>query len=285
MRNYLQDYRILSCHSLKEAVLALQETPTPVPIAGGTDIMVYLNYHRLPVGTYLDLTSIPELKTSIEIREKEVVFSALTTYMDVRLNSFFASNMQMLSQAAQVVGSIGIQTRGTWAGNIANASPAADGVPALMAYDASLILVCASGEREVSLADFYHGYKKMDRKQQEIISKIKIPIPQIKSREYYRKVGERKAQAISKVILAGRLALDEQKKIQHIRIVYGSVMPYTYRSRTTENLLLGKELTQDTIHQAVRQIGEELKPIDDVRSTAHYRRKVAQNLLQEFLEG
>ncbi|NUM36658.1 MAG: FAD binding domain-containing protein [Candidatus Brocadiae bacterium] len=283
MRNYLQDYCVVSCPSLQEALMALQGTPAPIPMAGGTDLMVYLNYRRLPAGSYLDLFNIPELKQGIQIQDNKVVFSALTTYMDVRMHPYFQNNMKLLLHAAKVVGAIGIQTRGTWAGNIINASPAADGVPALMVYDAKITLASAYNERQVLLSDFYHGYKKMDRSPQEIITKITIPIPQTKDHEYYRKVGERKAQAISKVILAGRLSLDGQKKIQSIRIVYGSVMPYTYRSNKTEELLLGNELNHKLIQEAVSLIGKELQPIDDIRSTALYRRKVAQNLLEEFL--
>ena len=283
MRNYLADYQVVNCASLPEALALLAQSPAPIPIAGGTDLMVYLNYHQLPAGTYLNLHAIPELRSRISVDAQQVTLSALTTYMDVRRHSFFRENMTMLAEAAAVVGAPGIQSTGTWAGNIVNASPAADGVPALMVYDAEVILTSSQGERRVLLANFYRDYKQMDRRADELLTAIVMPRIN-NSKQYYRKVGERKSQAISKVLLAARLEQDAATAaITDARIVYASMMPYCYRCRTIETMLTGQRLSPQLISAAVQQLDQELRPIDDIRSTARYRLKVAGNLLEEFL--
>lgn len=284
MKNYLNDHAMISCESLHEALEKMASPQPPIPFAGGSDLMVALNFGKLPAGTYLNLHSIKELHRPIQISDREVIFSALTTYMDVRTHPLFQTELCLLRQAATVVGAPTIQSRGTWVGNIANASPAADGVPALMVYDAELILSSLAGQRRVALADFYTGYKQTQRRPDELITEIRIPLNPHNHYEYYRKVGERRAQAISKVLLAGRIYINNNNStISSARIVYGSVMPYTYRMRSLETLLCQQAITPELIQIALSLVQNELKPIDDIRSTAHYRLKVAQNLLEEFL--
>ena len=211
-----------------------------------------------------------------------VILGALTTYRDVRISSV-RHRFPMLALAAREVGALAIQSRGTWVGNIANASPAADGVPALMAYDAEIELTSKDERRIVPLSGFYRGYKQMDRRANELITAIHLPIPRPGWREYFRKVGARRFQAISKTLLAGRILLGEDHTVEDIRMVLASVAPYTLRTVQTENVLRGRQLTPELIEEAAEAIQDEIRPIDDVRSTEAYRRQVTSNLVREFL--
>ncbi|MBI4178862.1 xanthine dehydrogenase family protein subunit M [bacterium] len=285
MRSYLAEFSVISPRSLDEALWALKQRPAPAPIAGGTDLMVLLNAGQLPPGAYLNLHSIPELRRPIEFVNGEACFGALTTYADARRHPEIRKRLPMLCLAAREIGALQIQSRGTWAGNIVNASPAADGVPALMAYDAAVELSSASGVRSVALADFYSGYKQTARRPDELVTAIRIPVPEKEAVQYYRKVGTRKFQAISKVLLAGIMVLGKDRRIKKIRLVYASVMPYTYRARAVEAVLEGRVPDGAAIKAAVAALRSELKPIDDVRSTAAYRLRVACNLLEEFLSA
>src|SRR5262249_6559849 len=154
---------------------------------------------------------------------------ALTTYRDVRINGDVTKQLPMLALAAREVGALAIQNRGTWAGNIANASPAADGVPALMAYDAEVELTSKIGRRLVPLSSFYRGYKQLDRRREELITAIQVPVPSPGWREYFRKVGSRRFQAISKTLLAARILFGRDQIVDDIRMVFASVAPYTLR--------------------------------------------------------
>ncbi|OGH55943.1 MAG: hypothetical protein A3G34_01990 [Candidatus Lindowbacteria bacterium RIFCSPLOWO2_12_FULL_62_27] len=299
MKSSIADFAVISPRTLAEALASLRQTPPPVPLAGGTDIMVLLNAGQLEPGVYLNLYSVPELRRPIEVSAGvrdagtwgaggadppgEVRLSALTTYADVRRHAEVRRLLPMLPLAAREIGAVQIQSRATWAGNIANASPAADGVPPLMAYDATVELSSAAGVRQVALSEFYSGYKQTARRPDELITGIRIPVPAPGSIDYFRKVGTRKFQAISKVLLAGLVELGGSREIRKIRLVFASVMPFTYRARKTESVLEGRRLEPGAVSLAVETLRTELKPIDDIRSTARYRLKVACNLLEEFL--
>jgi CO/xanthine dehydrogenase FAD-binding subunit len=189
----------------------------------------------------------------------------------------------MLALAAREVGSLAIQSRGTWAGNIINASPAADGVPALMAYDAEVELASKSGRRRVLLSRLYRGYKQMDRRPDELVVAIHARIPEPGWVEYYRKVGARRFQTISKTLLAGRILLNADRVVQDIRLVFASVAPFTLRAVETENLVRARRLSPELIAEAAKVIQDEIHPIDDIRSTENYRRRVTSNLVSDFL--
>ena len=183
-------------------------------------------------------------------------------------------------------------------GNIANASPAADTPPALLVYDAELELVSASGTRRLPYGSFHRGYKKMDLAPGELIARIHLPSRHLPPeggspespeggrdgtwRDYYRKVGTRRAQAISKVCFAGSILL-EGDTLKDVRIALGSVAPTVVRATLTEDLLRGKALDAASITIAEKALASEIAPIDDIRSTARYRGRVAGNLLREFL--
>ena len=190
----------------------------------------------------------------------------------------------MLCQAASETGGLAIQNRGTLGGNIVNASPAADSPPALLAYEADLELVSTKGSRWISYQTFHTGYKKMAIRPDELLTRIRLPRSNNTLKHYYRKVGTRKAQAISKVCLAA-VARAEGKRIDEIRISLGSVAPIPLRCLKTENLLRDQELDRSLIAAAAAELAREIVPIDDIRSTKNYRLRISQNLLADFLES
>ena len=188
----------------------------------------------------------------------------------------------MLCQAASETGGLAIQNRGTLGGNIINASPAADSPPALLAYDAEIELMSTSGSRWLPYQGFHTGYKQMHIGPDELLTRIRVARDTAGLTHYYRKVGTRKAQAISKVCFAavGKL---EQDRIENVRIAVGSVAPIVVRCIQTENALRGQSNDEQLIKNACATLLQEISPIDDIRSTANYRLQVAKNLLIDFL--
>jgi CO/xanthine dehydrogenase FAD-binding subunit len=259
-----------------------QEPGVWKPFAGGTDLMVLLEAGKLAHRRFLSILKFPELH-GIEVTLEHVMLGALTTYTETRRNEIFSREFSLLSRAAAETGSIATQNRGTLGGNIANASPAADSPPALLVYDAELELVSASGSRWVPYHGFWTGYKQTGLRNDELIRRIRLPRTTAGWQHYYRKVGTRRAQAISKVCFAAAARM-EAGQFADVRIALGSVAPTVLRAVETENALRGENLTPATLRAAQDVLAHEIAPIDDVRSTARYRRKIAQNLLAEFCE-
>jgi CO/xanthine dehydrogenase FAD-binding subunit len=270
--------------TLDDALALLREGPGVWrPFAGGTDLMVLLEAGKLEQRKFFSIRHLKELRGVTEV-DGEVRVGALTTYTDVRRSELLQQNFPMLGQAARETGGIAIQNRGTVGGNIANASPAADTPPALLAYGAEVELVSAEGTRRVPYADFHTGYKQTVMRADELIAAVVLPRPRGGARHFYRKVGTRRAQAISKVCFAA-LAEVEGDSLAEVRVALGSVAPVVLRCRRTEEALRGRVLDGDSTRAALGEIIREVAPIDDVRSTARYRTRVAQNLLREFLSG
>jgi CO/xanthine dehydrogenase FAD-binding subunit len=271
------DYELVKAKNLDHALELLGDWK---PFAGGTDLMVLFESGKLPHKRFVNIWALPELK-GIEETADYVTLGALTTYTQVQAHPALRREFPMLCQAARETGGIATQNRGTLGGNIANASPAADSPPALLAYDAELELVSARGSCWVPYHGFHTGYKQMILREDELVRRIRLPRV-LNRRHYYRKVGTRRAQAISKVCFAG-VARIEGDEVRDIRIALGSVAPTVIRCLKTETLLTGQKLRPDLIEAAKAQLAKEIIPINDMRSTAHYRLRVAGNLLQEFL--
>src|SRR5436190_5962513 len=203
MRAYLPAYELILPATLNEALDVLaRDNAQWKPFAGGTDLMVLLEAGKLPHKNYVNIWNLKELR-GIEVTDDQVTLGALTTYTEVQDHSVLQTEFPMLCQAARETGGIAIQNRGTVGGNIVNASPAADSPPALLAYDAELELISKAGERRVPYSSFHRGYKQMDIRADELLSAIHLPRSRSERVHYYRKVGTRKAQAISKVCFAG----------------------------------------------------------------------------------
>jgi CO/xanthine dehydrogenase FAD-binding subunit len=253
------------------------------PFAGGTDLMVLLEAGKLPHRTYLNIWNIPELR-GIAASADHIELGALTTYTEVRRHEILAREFPLLCRAAAETGSVATQNRGTLGGNIANASPAADSPPALLVYDAEIEIVSASGQRWIPYHRFHSGYKQMDLQPSELIRRIRMPRNKHAWKQYFRKVGTRRAQAISKICLAAAARV-EAGKIADVRIVLGSVAPTVVRATRAEERLRGRQPDAETVKATQDALASEIAPIDDFRSTSRYRRAVARNLLAEFIES
>ncbi len=282
MRSFLPAYDLQAPRSLAEALALLEREPGVWKLfAGGTDLMVLFEAGALPHRKFLGLWHLSELK-DIEVAAEQVMLGALTTYSQILGSATLQREFPLLCQAARETGGVATQNRGTLGGNIANASPAADSPPALLVYDAELELVAARGSRWVPYQGFHTGYKQMNLRSEELISRIRLPRSRMPWKQYYRKVGTRKAQAISKVCFAG-LAEVEGDTVRDIRIALGSVAPTVIRCVKTEAALRGQKIGAAALDDAKAALAEEISPIDDFRSTARYRLQVAQNLLGDFL--
>ena len=251
------------------------------PFAGGTDLMVLLEAGKLDHRNYINIWGLKELR-EIEVTDTHVTLGALTTYTEVQANPVLRREFPMLCQAASETGGLAIQNRGTLGGNIVNASPAADSPPALLAYDAEIELLSTRGSRWLPYQGFHTGYKQMHIAGDELLAGIRLPRNTSDLTHYYRKVGTRKAQAISKVCFAA-VGRTDHGLIAETRIAVGSVAPIIVRCVQTENMLRGQKPDDETIESACASLSREISPIDDIRSTAKYRVQVAQNLITDFL--
>jgi CO/xanthine dehydrogenase FAD-binding subunit len=284
MRSFLPDYDLLAPRSLRDALEMLAANPGSLcPFAGGTDLMVLLEFGRLPYRRFISLWQLDELRAT-DVGGDAVVVGALTTYTDVLRHPVLREEFPLLCAAAAETGGPATQNRGTIGGNIANGSPAADTPPALLVYDAELELVSVRGERRVRYDRFHTGYKAMDLAPDELIRAIRLPRGRSTWVQRYRKVGTRGAQAISKICFAA--AVDVQDGlVRDVRIALGSVAPTVVRARRCERALAGKVIGPKSIEAARAAIAKDVAPIDDMRSTAAYRTRVAKNLLDEFLQS
>ncbi len=256
------------------------------PLAGGTDLMVPFAAGTLPFTRFLNLWGLDELR-GIEISPENISLGALTTYADVRSHSLLRAEFPNLVQSARVTGAMAIQNRGTLAGNIANGSPAADTPPSLLAYGAEVQLQSLAGSRWVPYESFHTDYKQTVMLPEELITRIRLPRTTGDTFHFFRKVGTRKAQAISKVCLAA-YARAEEGRVAEFRLGMGSVAPVPLRALTTEMLIQGQRLEaldDHSIAEAKQALLEDIRPIDDIRSTASYRRKVSANVLGQLLEA
>jgi CO/xanthine dehydrogenase FAD-binding subunit len=282
MRAYVPSYDLRVPVSLSETLALLAREPGVwKPFAGGTDLMVLLEAGKLPHKRLLSLSKLDDLR-GIEVAADFVILGAMATYAEIQKHPVLQAEFPLLCAAARETGSVAVQNRGTLGGNIVNASPAADSPPALLVYDAEIELVSQRGARWLAYHSFHTGYKKMQIAGDELLRAVRLPRREKSWRQYYRKVGTRRAQAISKVCFAGA-AFVERGAIRDIRIALGSVAPLVTRVLKTENTLRGNAITPLLMTTAMETLAREIVPIDDIRSTSRYRLRVAQNLLEEFL--
>jgi CO/xanthine dehydrogenase FAD-binding subunit len=273
-----------AARTLDDALTLLAHDP-PLwrPFAGGTDLMVLLAAGTLTHQQFVSIWGIAELRR-ISTTPDAVAIGGLATFTDLLRSDLIRAEFPLLHQAAGEIGSVANQNRATLAGNIANASPAADAPPALLVYDAELELASVRGRRRVSYEAFHRGYKQMDLGHDELIVAIRLPRRSDRRVQYYRKVGARRAQAIAKVCFAGAAEMRNGRPAD-LRLAFGSVAPTVIRATQTEAALRGVDLTRESIDSAIESLAADLSPIDDIRSTARYRHRVAANLLKEFCSG
>ena len=263
--------RLLTPSSVRDALRMLDGERGLTPMAGCTDLYVALNFGTLKETSFLNLWELDDLRR-IEVRGTVLSIGALCTYTDLINSRAVRSKLPMLVAASQEVGGPQIQNRGTIGGNVANASPAGDTLPVLAASDAMVLVKSLHRERRVPFGEFYTGYRRSVLRDDELIAALEIPA--VKGRQWFRKVGTRAAQAISKVVMA---AVDPGRG-RAPRVAVGSVAPTVVRLPSTEAALAAGASIDDARHVLL----DEISPIDDIRSTAEYRRRVAANLLADF---
>lgn len=257
--------------TLAEALETRAAHPDAVPIAGGTDLCVHWPERTLTDDRdWLDLSDVEELRAR-HWTEEELVLGAGSTYWEVIGDREIASAFPLLVRAARLVGAVQVQARGTWGGNVVNASPAADGVPVLMAYDASVEVRSIERVSRIRLDDFYLGYKKVRLARDELLTTIHVP-RRAYDFEWFEKVGSRSAQAITKVGVA------VTRRENEWRVVANSVAPTVVRCRAVEELLAEQRPVSRPADLAPA-IASDVSPIDDVRSTAWYRSEVLSRIL------
>jgi CO/xanthine dehydrogenase FAD-binding subunit len=282
---------VTSPRTLAEAYAAMRVEPGTTddaaasvvrPIAGGTDLMVALTGELgPPPDRIVDLWAVDALR-GITVDDGSLVLGALTTYAEIRRSALVREHLPILVEAAATIGAAQIQERGTLGGNIANASPAGDTLPVLLAADAVMELGSARGTRSVPATAFWTGYRQTPLAPDELVERIRVPLPPGRVMRF-RKVGTRRAQSISKVVLASARQTDEGGRWHDVRIALGSVAATPIRASRTEAVLEGSVLTPELADRAAATLAAELDPIDDVRSTAAYRRVVAARILHRML--
>ena len=268
MQGTIAERQLLEPRSLTDALTMLSHEGPLVPMAGCTDLYVALNFGTLRPTRFLNLWNLDGLR-GIEARGAMLRIGALVTYSDIITSGLIRRRLPMLAAASREVGGVQIQNRGTIGGNVANASPAGDTLPVLLAADAVVVLRSVSGTRRVPMTSFYTGYRQTAARPDELI--VAFEVPAVRGRQWFRKVGTRAAQAIAKIVVAG--VWDKKP-----RLAIGSVAPTPLRLSQTEQALG----TGASLADAQDLLQREIAPIDDLRSTAEYRRQVAANLLAQF---
>ena len=266
MKGLVSGLELLQPTSVRNA-LELMAQNRVVPLAGATDLFVALNAGTLEGNRFLNLWSLRPLRR-IMVQDGMLSIGALATYSAIIASRLVRRHLPILAAAAREIGGVQIQNRGTLGGNVANASPAGDTLPVLAVVEATVVLQSLEGTRRVPFTGFYTGYRKTVRRPDELI--VALEIPTVGTGQWFRKVGTRAAQAISKVVMAA-------VRSPVPRVALGSVAPTVVRLPRTEALL-----ARGDIESAVAELEREIQPIDDLRSSADYRRAVAGNLLRRF---
>jgi len=268
VRTGISSLELLQPRTVREALRMMLDEGPLTPLAGCTDVYVGLNFGTLPAKKFLDLWPLDVLRT-IRVSGGVLSIGALATYTEILRSALVRRRIPILAAAAREIGGVQIQNRGTLGGNIANGSPAGDSLPVLAVAEATLLLASAGGERRVPFHSFYTGYRQSVLRSDELIAAVEIP--RLEGRQWFRKVGTRAAQAISKVVMAG-------VRSDRPRLSLGSVAPTVVRLPQTEAVLAAGA----GIAECRRTLEAEIQPIDDLRSTAEYRRRVSGNLLVQF---
>jgi len=282
MRGNPDAHAMVAPGTLRAVLELLADAPGEwTPIAGGTELMVAHAAGRLASAKLVSLWGIPELRF-IHSDADKISIGAGATFRDLREHAGIAEHLPLMGKAGSWIGSIANQSRATVGGNLVNGSPAADSSPAFLVYDAEIELVSVRGSRRIPYSDFHTGYKRNAMAPDELLFAVHMPLRFARHRQYLRKVGTRRAMAISKVALAATAIVDVGN-VSEIRLAAASLAAFPARLYKTEAALLGRPIDARTIEAAREAMLAEAKPIDDIRSTAEYRRRVGVNLLEEFL--
>lgn len=273
-----------SARSLAEAYAVLAERPRGLKVlAGGTDLMVQVNA-RVGLerfGAVLDIWKVPELR-GVAREGGTLRLGALTTYSELVRSPLVLEALPALGEVSREVGALAIQNRGTLGGNVCNASPAGDTLPVLLAAGAGLVLGGPRGERTVPADEFFLGYRKTALAADELLLRIDVPALAAGEKLVYRKVGTRRAQSISRTLVAVRAGV-AGGTLAGVRIAAGCVAPVPLRCRRAEGAIAGRTPDAAALAAVRAALESDIAPIDDLRATAEYRRQVTGNVLERLL--
>ncbi|HUX45551.1 MAG TPA: FAD binding domain-containing protein [Terracidiphilus sp.] len=282
MRGDAEAHELTAPGSLEAVLSILAEAPGEWTLmAGGTELMVAHAAGKLRATRLVSLWGIADLRF-VQTSAESVAIGAGATFTDLRTHAAIAAEFPLLAKAASWIGSIANQNRATLGGNLVNGSPAADSSPALLAYDAEVEMASVRGRRRMAYAGFHTGYKQNAMAADELLYAIHLPRRFGRHRQYLRKVGTRRAMAIAKVALAATTRVRDGV-VKEIRLGAASLAPFPARLYGTEAALAGQAVNREIMQAARQALLKEARPIDDIRSTAEYRVRVAANLLDEFL--
>lgn len=285
MRSFISDYEMKTEPTLEETLKTLSAQPGFWKIfAGGTDLMVLFEAGKLQHKNFLNITSFKELQL-IQSRSDEIHIGALATYSQIQAHPIIQQEFPLVVRSGWVTGAKAIQNRGTLGGNIANASPAADTPPSLLAYGAQVELMSLGGTRRIPYEQFHLDYKKTQLRADEIISAVILPRAQNWTHHYYRKVGTRSFQSISKAAFSAAAQI-ENRVVKQVQIGLASVGPTPLRALVLEKLLIGQKLIKGNLNfdQALVDFEKSVTPLDDIRSTAVYRKTIVTRVAKQFIE-
>ena len=268
--------------SLSELWSVLERNPQSSVYAGGTDLLVKIRSGHAQPQHVICLERLPELKGIHDERET-IRIGATTTFAELSRNQAIQVDFPVFLQAIQTLGSPAIRAQGTIGGNICTASPAGDTLPVLSILDADLELLSRNSSRWIPFQEFMIGPGKTIQINHEILASIRIRRPREFNIHHFEKVGKRNALACALASLAVILRISRNGIVEKVKMAWGSVGPTIMRCPEAEDYLLGKELSQKTLAEAAQCVRQAISPIDDVRSTADYRRRVAGNLLFRLL--
>jgi xanthine dehydrogenase small subunit len=264
--------------STEKAFEFLSENSKTLIVSGATDIGVRVNKGMQLPGRILDLNRVDEL-TKIELKDGKLLIGARASWTAVE--AAYRDLVPSFYKVLNVFGSPQIRNVGTIGGNIINASPIADSLPFLHVMDAELVLRSKAGERVVNINDFYHGYKKFDLQPGELLTQVRVPLPNTTDILELYKVSRRRDLDISSFTAAIRVRL-EGNAISQAAIAFGAVGPVVLRARDTESFLIGREFSEATFAEAGERAMAEVTPISDVRGSADYRYQLTRNVLLKF---
>lgn len=269
--------------SLSEAIDLLSGSDASYALSGGTDLAVAMRHGGTHPDLVVDIKAIPELKSSIEVSGGNFTIAANTVMTDLENHESVRLKLPGLVEAAEVVGSVQIRNRATLAGNLCNASPAADTPPVLMALRAELLTQGPSGPRTVPIDDFFVDYRTTVLEPGELITAIRIPVPSEKTSSSFLKLGVRRAMEISVVCVGASIEISESGEIVSAGIGLGAVAPTTFRPDEAEAMLAGQTPTQELFARAGEVAGDQCSPIDDLRASGGYRRAMVPVLVRRAL--
>jgi len=280
------EFEALKPQNLKEALAVLKERGIDIKLlAGGTDLLVEINNNSDRLGNFKYLMDISSIKglDEIENEKKHLIIGALCTHTQIIESKLIEGNFPILVRGAKTIGSTQIRNRGTIGGNISNGSPAADLITPLLALKSSVILKSKNKKRELPLQDFITGPYKTDRKEDEILTKIKIPKINSDYQSSFQKVKRRQAVAISRINLAVVTDIKE-KRFNDIRIAFGSATPTAIRFLKMEKKLKQTQINELNFDSIVEQTGQEMVEIAGERWSTPYKKPVVGNLLIRALQ-